>query len=81
MYESIVQLDLHGRNVYQARVAVDTALRRAGSGVYRIRVIHGWNAGTALRDFLHEEYARHPKVRRVAPGSNPGITELILREY
>ena len=81
MYESVIELDLHGRNVYQARVAIDAALRRAGAGTYRVRVVHGWNAGTALRDFIREEYARHPKVRRVAQGSNPGVTELILREY
>ena len=81
MYESVIELDLHGRNVYQAKIAIDAALRRAGAATCRIRVIHGWNAGTALRDFVREEYARHPKVRRVAPGTNPGVTELILREY
>ena len=81
MHESIVELDLHGRNVHQAQIAIDAALRRAGPGVYRLRVIHGWNAGTALRDFVREHYARHPKVRRVAPGANLGVTELVLREY
>lgn len=81
MYESIVEIDLHGQNRYQARVAIDAALRRAGAGVYRIRVIHGCNSGTALRDFVRGEYAGHPKVRRVACGANPGITELVLREY
>ena len=81
MYESVIELDLHGRNTHQARVAIDAALRRAGASVYRIRVIHGWNAGTAIRDLVREEYACHPKVRRVAQGANPGITELVLREY
>ena len=81
MYESTIELDLHGKNVYQAKVALDAALRRAGSATCRVRVVHGWNAGTALRDFVREEYARHPKVLRVAPGPNPGVTELILREY
>ena len=81
MYESAIDIDLHGRNAYQAKIAVDAALRRAGSATYRIRIVHGWNAGTALRDFVREEYARHPKVLRVSPGPNPGVTELILREY
>ena len=81
MHESVIELDLHGRNVYQAQIAVDAALRRASAATYRIRIVHGWNAGTALRDFVREEYARHPKVRRVAQGTNPGVTELILREY
>ena len=81
MYESIVELDLHGRNIYQSRISLDAALRRANSATCRIRVIHGSNSGTAIRDFIREEYTRHPKVRRVAQGANPGITELILREY
>ena len=40
VYESIVRLDLHGKNAYQARVALDAALRRAKGGTYRIRCIH-----------------------------------------
>lgn len=81
MYESVIELDLHGRNRYQAKIAIDAALRRAKPGVYRLRVIHGWHAGTAIRDLVREEYAHHPRVLRVAQGPNPGITDLILREY
>lgn len=81
MYEAIVEIDLHGRNAYQARVAIDAALRRANAATCRIRIIHGCNSGTALMEFIRSEYARHPKVRPIASGSNRGITELILREY
>lgn len=81
MYESIVELDLHGRNAYQSRVAIDAALRRADAACCRIRIIHGSNSGTALRDLVRREYAAHPKVRRIAEGRNPGVTELVLREY
>mgnify|MGYP006978116595 FL=1 len=48
MYESIVKLDLHGKNTYQARVALDAVLRRARCGTYRIRCIHGCHGGTEL---------------------------------
>ena len=41
MQPGIMELDLHGKNAYQARVAIDAALRRAGGGVYRLRLIHG----------------------------------------
>ena len=41
MYESIVKLDLHEKNTYQARVALDAVLRRSSCGTYRIRCIHG----------------------------------------
>ena len=76
----IVEVDVHGMNEWQARVAVDSALRRANSAVYRIRVIHGHNHSTVLRDMIHYQYANHPKVKRLQPGSNPGQTELVLRE-
>ena len=81
MYESIIEIDLHGRNTYQARIAIDAALRRAGASACRIRIIHGCNSGTTLKEFIWEEYADHPRIRRIASGSNRGITELILREY
>ena len=48
----VVELNLHGMNQYQARVAIDSALRRAGKGTYRIRLIHGFHGGTALRDMI-----------------------------
>lgn len=76
----VVTVDLHGKTVYQAKITVDAILRRAGSGTYRLRLIHGHHGGTALQSFLREEYAHHPKVLRIfAAGS--GATELVLREY
>ena len=76
-----VILDLHGKTAYQARVAVDAALRRAGGSTYRLRLIHGYHSGTALRDMIRREYAGHPKVKRVELGLNQGVTDLVLREY
>ncbi|MBQ1675713.1 MAG: Smr/MutS family protein [Oscillospiraceae bacterium] len=75
----IVELDLHGKTVYQARIAIDAALRRAGRGVYRIRLIHGCHGGTALRDMIRSEYAL--RVPRLETGIDPGITDLVLREF
>ena len=75
----IVELDLHGRNTYQARVAIDAALHWAGKGTYRIRVIHGYHGGTALRDMIRSEYAR--RVPRLDTGIDPGVTDLVLREF
>ena len=76
----VVTVDLHGQNTYQAGITVDALLRRAGVGTYRLRLIHGHHSGTALRDFLREHYADHPKVRRIAADGS-GVTELVLREY
>ena len=76
-----VTLDLHGMNRIQAKAAIDAAQRRAGPGVYRLELIHGYHGGSALRDMIRETYGRHPKVKRLEIGLNPGTTELVLREY
>lgn len=75
--EGIVTVDLHGKNEYQARIAIDAALRRS-RGVYRIRCIHGYHGGTVLRDLLRREYAG--KVLRLQT-VNEGTTDLVLREF
>ena len=80
MSESIKELDVHGMTLYQAQIAIDAALRRAG-GAYRIRVVHGYRGGTVLRDGIRERYAAHPKVKRIELGLNPGQTDLVLREF
>ena len=80
MNGSIVELDVHGMTLCQAQIAVDAALRRAG-GAYRIRVIHGYRGGTALRDGIRARYAAHLKVLRVELDLNPGQTDLVLREF
>ena len=81
MNAGTLTVDLHGKNTYQAKVAVDAVLRRAKAGTYRIRVVHGYHGGTALRDFIRTEYGHHPKVLRLLPSSDGGATELVLREY
>ena len=80
MQPGIIELDLHGKNVYQARVAIDAALRRCGGGVYRLRLIHGYRGGTAIRDMLWLTYGRRSQVKRMVSVSE-GVTELVLREF
>ncbi len=75
--DGVVTIDLHGKNEYQARVTIDAALRRS-RGVYRIRLIHGYHGGTALRDMIRRDYAG--KVKRLQ-AINEGTTDLILREF
>ena len=81
MPESILELDIHGMTQVQAKTAIDAKLRRAGSGVYRLRIIHGYHGGTVLRDMVRREYGAHPRVKRVEGGFDPGITDLVLREF
>ena len=76
----IVEIDLHGKNSYQAKVTIDAALRRARAGTYRLRIVHGYNSGTALRDMIRTEYARHPRILRLETSADGGATDLVLRE-
>lgn len=80
MTPGIVELDLHGCNVHQAQVAIQSALRRS-RGAYRIRIIHGYNSGSALRDMIRSVYRSHPQVLRLEMGLNQGQTDLVLREF
>lgn len=77
----IISVDVHGKNRVQARAAVQSALRKCDGSVYRIRVVHGFNMGTELRDMVRSEFASAPRVVRVEVGLNPGVTELVLREF
>lgn len=76
-----LRLDLHGMNCYQAQAAIDGCLKRAGRSVYRVEVVHGYHGGTELRSMIRRVYSRHPRVLRLELGLNPGVTELVLREY
>lgn len=80
MTSGTIQLDLHGKNQYQAKIAIEAQLRRASRGVYRLRVIHGCHQGTALRDMIRQTYASDSRILRL-DCSAPGSTDMILREY
>ena len=62
--EAFITLDLHGKNLHQARVSIDAALRRT-QGVYGLRIIHGHNHGSAIADMIRESYGAHPRVLRL----------------
>lgn len=76
-----MELDLHGKNLFQARIAVMSALSRATSADYRLKIIHGYRQGSAIKDMLREEFMTHPKVLRMENGLNLGQTIFVLREY
>lgn len=49
MNAGIIEIDLHGKNVLQAKAEVDAVLKRTDSSVYRLRIIHGSHGGTGIR--------------------------------
>lgn len=80
MGSPIVTLDLHGMYQDEAIRAIDRALKAADSSTYQIKLIHGYNRGTSLKNMIMDEYRYHSKVSRIQPGDNLGITVLVLRE-
>lgn len=83
MMSGIIEIDVHGKNVEAAIEEIRKHLNNVKPSVYRIRVIHGYHGGTRIRDGIQDEfgYEREPKIKRITMGDNPGITELILREF
>lgn len=74
------EIDVHNMTRTQALAAIDARLRRLNASVYRLRVIHGYHSGTAIRDAVRAYYRKHPGVIRIEIGLNPGETDLVLRE-
>lgn len=78
----IIEMDVHGMTVDQAIGKIEEQIRKANASTYRIKVIHGFNRGNNIQRGIYREIGGlNPKVLRVVGGDNPGITELVLREY
>ena len=80
MNEPFIQIDLYGMTQDQAMKVIDQAIVSVGPGTYQLQLIHGYNRGTSLRNMIYDEYRYDPRVKRIIPGDNPGITVLVLRE-
>ena len=80
MSDAFVKIDLHGLTQEEAIPVIDRAIRNAGPTTYQLHLIHGYNRGTKLRSMIYDEYKYDPKVKRIIPGDNPGITVLVLKE-
>ena len=78
----IIEADIHGMTKTKDLNHIDYLISKASGSTYRVRVIHGFNSGTILRNAVRSEYPkRNRKVLRVVNGRNPGETELVLKEY
>ncbi len=75
-----IKIDLHGLRQEEAVKVIDRAIAAADSTTYQLQLVHGYNRGTNLRTMIYDEYRYDPKVKRIIPGDNPGITILILKE-
>jgi len=73
-----MSVDLHGVYLENARELLLNWLDHAPPGVTELRVIHGSNRGTVLRDMVRRELS-HPKIKAKLPTLNPGETRLLLK--
>ena len=83
-YDSITEIDIHGMAPDEAVKKLTAIIVKAPDSVYRIRVIHGYHRGNALQKAIYDEFDyfhTSDRVLRMEGGSNPGITEIILREW
>ena len=80
MGNPIITIDLHGLLCDEAIKVIGKALKTANNSTYQIKLIHGYNRGTSLKDMIIDEFRYHPKVLRIQPGDNFGTTILVLRE-
>ena len=80
MSDAFVKIDLHGLTQEEAIKVIDRALASAGPTTYQLQLIHGYNRGTRLRSMIYDEYKYEPKIKRIIPGDNPGITVMVLKE-
>lgn len=79
----LIDIDVHGLTVDRAIARIEDTIKKANSSTYRIRVIHGFNHSNNIQKGIYREFGHglNPRVLRIVGGDNPGITELILREY
>ena len=83
-YDAVTEIDVHGMRPDEAVRTLTRLIENAPRSVYRIRVIHGYHRGNALQRAIYDEFdyfRTAARVIRLEGGSNPGITEIVLREW
>ena len=72
-----MDIDLHELTVDQARYELISAIECANNTIWTIRVIHGYNKGTAIREMVSR--LRHKRIKKIIRGDiNPGTTIIEL---
>ena len=75
---AVATADLHGLYQQDAKAILTGWLNTAPNTLTELRVIHGYQNGTALRDMIRQDFS-HPRVKAILPSLNPGETRLLLQ--
>lgn len=71
-------IDLHGLTVEQAKMQLLDEIEYSNKTIWIIKVIHGYNRGTLIRDMVWR--LKHPKIKKIIKGDlNPGVTLIELK--
>ena len=76
--KNIMSVDLHGTSAENAKDLLLGWLSNAPSSVTELRVIHGNNHGTILKDMVWQELT-HSRISAKLHSLNPGETRIILK--
>ncbi|MFQ7748452.1 MAG: Smr/MutS family protein [Eubacteriales bacterium] len=76
---SVMTVDLHGTSAEQARELLLNWLSHSPESVTELRVVHGYNRGTLLRDMVSRAHpSPYPhKAPRPEPRGNPADPEIV----
>ena len=75
---TVATADLHWVYERDARDILTGWLNTAPRTVTELRVIHGYQRGTTLRDMIRSDFS-HPRLKTILPSLNPGETRLVLK--
>lgn len=78
--EGILTVDLHGMYLADAQSLLLNWLDHAGPEIKELRVIHGSNQGTVLKELVRSGL-KHPRISAVLPTLNPGETRVLLKRH
>ncbi len=73
----IVVIDVHGMRVAEAKKVLNSIIIMYRFP-FKLRVIHGYNHGTAIRDMIADELDNQRIVSKKVMYYNPGITSIRL---
>lgn len=72
------EIDIHGMSVSEARKNLKSFLSTLPKGVTEVEVIHGYNQGNALQQYIRKEFS-HKRIERKILSGNNGITIFLIK--
>ena len=72
-----IYIDLHGLSKKCAIRMIQNTIAMF-RGDFRLELVHGYNHGTAIKEYIYKEMKNNRVINKQSPNYNPGITELMI---